>query len=297
LNNEQNIFNQIYNQEVAPPPAMWKRIESKLDEIEQENVHIAPVVNILEAKKAKNNWLKVALAACSLGLIAMTAMWMIEKNKKKNTEIAANTTIVDNDTKKQDQVINAPVEAPKAITDSNNGLPLPNTSTTYSDGLVSSNSNFGTDNNQAVNNKNTQSKATSNNIYSNNTVDNNSSTSQQKTSNQSNTSTANNSTSNDPINNPPKNIAEVNYLDPSQTIGPLNQNDKTISNILSRISVNDDNEELDSIIEKSAYWKQQINIWRQQLLKGGYTPSIINNLDIIELKKLIDTKVPKTGNK
>ncbi len=284
MKTEQNIFEQIYDQAVMPPPSAWSNIARELDSSKEER--LTPVITMPPAAPKSIGWVKIAAAACAVGFVSMTALWISERNNKQNNETALATTVPTNNTNdtskpslaKNDGIATGTISTDKLIGDEGVKL-LPN-----NDGSSNPNKNNTNDNGYLPNTRQT-TNTTIQNTTNNSNSNNNSST--VATNNGSNVTT--------PINNPPKNIVDVMITDPGNTAGPISVSDKQIGTILNRISVSDDKEELDSIIQRSAYWKQQMNLWRQQLIKSGYAPSSVNYLDIIELKKLADSTSIKKG--
>jgi hypothetical protein len=280
---ENNIFNRLYEQEATPPSFMWDRIAQKLDEEEGISTPVVPMVT-----RPKTNWLKIAFAACFVGMVVTTALWIIEKNKKKD---ASNEAIVSNQNPAV-QKENVPVTT------------IPSNSETTSDAL-----NKETTNTTALTPQTTTQPITGNtdNIVSNNTKNPapiQANTPKEKAapnSNEKELVVSNSTTQKTDINNttitikdengnPIKNISEVKASSSSTVAGPDSRGDKAIASILTKLSLSSDKEEIDNIINESAYWKKQIQIWRNKLIKSGYAPSLINHLDLVELIKLLDEK-------
>ncbi len=269
---ENNIFNRIYNQEVSPPPGLWNSIAKKLDE--EVDIKFAPVVPISTTR----NWLKIALAACTVGFIIMSTLWYVAKRNKSTIPTIA-------------QQINDPKIVTKTDTVYIKSATINNTNTAIPKIDITTQPTIETKNNTVKTVANNGAKVNSlNNTntpknLNNSTANNNS----QQTINPNNNTTLNNIAvdSND---KPIKRIDEVGYMTNNNVTGPSTQSDKAITNILSRISLSTDNEELDSIINNSKFWKNQIQEWRNKLIKSGYAPSLINQLDIIALMKLLEEK-------
>ncbi len=276
---ENNIFNRIYEQEATPPPGMWNRIALQLD-AQDEATH-APIISMQDVPK-KTSWLKIALAACSIGFVTMTTLWFVAQNKNTKT-VAQNTTNTPNNntiTKTITDTVYIPTTNEVLTTNGglayvdNNNVPSNNNNNKY---ITTPKTNTTIKNNTANNtNISNPTKVNNNNTATNNTE----------------ITTANNNQviNTDNTGTPPQNIVDVNITNPASLSGPISQGDKAISSILNKLSMLEDNEELDSIINKSAIWKKQIAEWRNNLIKSGYAPSLINHMDIISLLKLLDEK-------
>jgi hypothetical protein len=279
-----NIGERLYQAEMAPPAAAWDNIALLLDEAEEKN--LAPVIPITTPRK--RNWLRIALAASVLAFVAMTALWLTERNQKSGaTGTAANTpttTVPQPGNNNPPQDI-AGKEAPVIVHD-----------TVYMPGekvLIPAKPTY-------IYPPTQNPVMAGNNPVKNNTRSNDNAT------NAAENNTRNLLGVNNPDNvlagNNPKlgkaqmvdsngkvirNIESYNATDPATIGAPDSRGDKSITNILTRISQTGDGEELDSIINNSPYWKNKVYQWRQKLIKSGFTPSIINHMDIVEMQKLL----------
>jgi hypothetical protein len=269
-----NIQKRLYDLEATPPPGMWNRIAEKLDAETEEKV--APVVLM---STPKNNWMRIALAASVLGFIAMTALWLTNKPTKTSTPDSTATappvtTIIKDTVYLPQPSVAAPNTANPALVNTNT---IPNVQPNSTNVAQPKNNNtIANTNPKQVNNAPNKDKR--NDIV---------------IPKQAPILVDNNPTKDiiikDANGNPIRNIEVTKTMDPSKGVaGPDSKGDKTIGNILSKISLASDGEEMDSIINKSQYWKLQIKQWRDKLIKSGYTPNLINSLDFVELKKLLE---------
>ncbi len=265
MSTENNIKKRLYDIETPPPLGMWDTIAARLDE-EDATKSLVPVY----VMPKRTNWLKIALAASFLGFAAMTTLWLTkDSNKvieKQDDTITKTNTVVIKDTVylPNNNVVNSVKD--KVIVQSNNVT----TPTPTETNIIPNKELIIKDNN------NTQKK-------DNELV----------TINPNNSKKVNDLpqlTIKDQNGNPIKDINVVKATDPNSVAGPDSKGDKAIGNVINKISLKSDKEEIDSIINNSIFWKKQINEWRKILIKSGYTPSSVNFLDIIELKKLIEKK-------
>lgn len=277
---EKNIFNRLYEQETTPPPGMWNRIAQKLDE-ETEASSTTPVVEM--TRNLKTNWLKIALAASFIGFATMSVLWILEKNQKyaassSSSEIAKTKNIpadtINLNTINTNQGSQKNVAEAATITTSKQ---LETATTSIKTASIVKNNTP-----KKIGSKEFSIIDNSKEVYLSQAPKN---TVREIVSVQPATITIK-----DVNGNPIRNIEYVKSSDASTVAGPDSKGDKAIGSILSKISLSNDKEEIDNIINNSAYWKKQIQDWRKKLIKSGYAPSIVNNLDILELIKLLDEK-------
>jgi hypothetical protein len=269
MSTDNNIKQRLYDIETPAPVGMWDAISARLD-AEDASKSIAPVYVIPK----RTNWLKIALAASFIGFVAMTALWFTKSNgkiiEKEGETITKTNTIVLKDT-----------------------VYLPNTNgakNTIDQVIVQNNSNTNTPSKQIISTKEPVIKDNiittkkdillkkDNELVTNGTIKNNNEIELPQV------------IIKDQNGNPIKDINVIKSTDQNSMTGPDNKGDKSIGNVINKISLKTDNEEIDSIINNSMYWKKQITEWRKILIKSGYAPSSVNYLDILELKKLIDQK-------
>jgi hypothetical protein len=276
-----NLRERLYQLETPPPVDVWERIAQTLDESDERK---APVIPLQPVKKY--NWLKVALAASFIGFVVMTGLWYAERGKKAEKIIVRENGTPTRDTLKEPGTQNttAQVTEPPA-----------------------------NDNNAGNNNRDNSS----NNSINNTTAGNNNGTQvQNKTPQQKGdrlpvTNERNIVTQKDPSplvaenKNLPKVVArdssgkvildinEIQSANETTLTGPVTAGDKSIARILSKISANGDDEELDRVIKDSPYWKNKIQEWRNKLIRSGYTPSAVNLMDLPALLKILqEEKTP-----
>jgi hypothetical protein len=271
-----NIQKKLYDIEATPPPGMWNRIAEELDaETEQK---VAPVVVM---PQAKNNWMRIALAASVLGFIAMTALWLTKKPTETktpdSTAVTPPVTTIIKDTVYLPQ--------PETATPNTTSPSLVNTNPAPATVLPNTTTVTPSKNNGAV----VQSNPANNTQQKDNTKDKDFNLPNKQTPVLVDNNAPKDIIIKDANGNPIRNIEVTKTLNPNNGIaGPDSKGDKTIGNILSKISLASDGEEIDSIINNSQYWKKQIKQWRDKLIKSGYTPNLINSLDFVELKKLLE---------
>jgi hypothetical protein len=263
MNEANNIQKRLYDLETAPPPGMWSRIAAKLDE-ETSDKSEAPVF-VMPVQSRKNNWTRIALAASFLGFVTMSALWFFQ-SKNKNTSTTGTTVKTGTETKIIRDTVFLPGTENKQVnlqTDqnlSNNNIPQP-----LPPNNINTNPVKGTQPEKNQDLQKTEAPELVKNIIKPKDI-----------------------IIKDDKGNPIRNIEVVKTTDPANMSGPDSKGDKAIANMLNRISLASDKEEIDSIINNSNYWKNQIRVWRTQLIRSGYAPSLINQMDILELKKLVD---------
>jgi hypothetical protein len=275
---ENNIFNRLYNHEVAPPEGLWESIAAKLEEAEEEKAFVpTPVVQM--NTPARTNWLKMALAASVLGFVVMTALWF---NQRKAKPEATEPAIVKETTTIHDTTY---ITLPNATLPNNNVATINENSnnTKITKPTIAENSNTQPIKNVAIN-KNKQPNEV---VVPKEQI-------QLPASKKEDIAIEKVKQGEirlkDENGNPIKSIDVVKSTDINNTAGPASKPDKTITSILNKISLAGDKEEIDNIIENSPFWKKQIQEWRTKLIQSGYAPSLINMMDILELKKIIDEK-------
>jgi hypothetical protein len=279
------LQNKLYDIETPPPPGLWNRISEKLD-AEDASKKEATVIPMPVVRKT--NWTKIALAASVIGFIAMTALWLTNKNNSSPT-VSPDPVVKTVTTIKTDTVyITKPDNNNTTIAGTTNMNTEPSTTTIPQNNQQSYTSKTPTtvlpQNNTIVKQPNTKlpkdkkantdleiQKVENPLIVNNNNKD---------------------IIIKDENGNPIRNIEVVKSSESATTTGPVSKGDKAIGNIINKISMASDREEIDSIINSSTYWKQQVQEWRNKLIKSGYKPNLINSLDILELKKLLEEKNP-----
>jgi hypothetical protein len=279
------LQNKLYDIETPPPPGLWNRISEKLD-AEDASKKEATVIPMPVVRKT--NWTKIALAASVIGFIAMTALWLTNKNNSSPT-VSPDPVVKTVTTIKTDTVyITKPDNNNTTIVGTTNMNTVPSTTTIPQNNQQSYTSKTPTtvlpQNNTIVKQPNTKlpkdkkantdleiQKVENPLIVNNNIKD---------------------TIIKDENGNPIRNIEVVKSSESATTTGPVSKGDKAIGNIINKISMASDREEIDSIINSSTYWKQQVQEWRNKLIKSGYKPNLINSLDILELKKLLEEKNP-----
>jgi hypothetical protein len=275
-----NIGERLYQAEMPPPPGAWDNIALLLGDEDAEKT-IAPLIPITSRKK--NGWMRIALAASLIAFVAATALWLAEKNNKSAASVATKDqpqpqpkpdSVIIRDTVfmpgekimlPPSKIYVYPPANGNPVTARNNPAGQNNTRGSRPGGdNPLTGSPPGNDNG----NRQLQVRTNPNDVAGNNPK----------------LGTAQMVDSNGQV---IRNISAVNATSSNNATGPESKGDKSITNILSRISQAGDGEELDSIINNSPYWKQRVLQWRQKLIKSGFTPSIINHLDIVELQKLL----------
>lgn len=286
-----NIRNRLYNQEAPPPPDAWDAIALALDETEERQT-AAPVIPITRNRGAR--WMRIALAASVLGFVAMTALWLRDRNAGNTSTAGTGTTA----SGAQPPVQKA--EGKPGIPGNKDSVPVPITvppGNTQNDQLAGNEDRSNPpavqparqpvnipipprrNNNQQLagnqpqpvnNNRSLQPYNNNNNPVANNNV----ALAQVQMKDSSGKVIK-------------SGIGYVGATDPANVTGPVSRGDQSIGRILNRISQQGDREELDSIIQNSPYWKAKIQEWRNILIKSGYTPTIINFMDFAELQKLL----------
>jgi hypothetical protein len=231
--------------------------------------------------QAKNNWMRIALAASVLGFIAMTALWLTKKPTETktpdSTAVTPPVTTIIKDTVYLPQ--------PETATPNTTSPSLVNTNPAPATVLPNTTTVTPSKNNGAV----VQSNPANNTQQKDNTKDKDFNLPNKQTPVLVDNNAPKDIIIKDANGNPIRNIEVTKTLNPNNGIaGPDSKGDKTIGNILSKISLASDGEEIDSIINNSQYWKKQIKQWRDKLIKSGYTPNLINSLDFVELKKLLE---------
>jgi hypothetical protein len=284
-----NLRERLYQLETPPPGAVWERIAQTLDDADE---HRAPVVPLQPVRK--NNWMKIALAASVVGFVAMTVLWYTEKGKKVEQAIVRENTTIPPDSLKQPGTQNTTAQVTETPADSN-----------------TNNSNNNSNNNTATHNGNGNNQLPGNDNNIQNTATNNNAQ-QKRNPSLPVTNGKNIVTQKDPSplvadnnNNLPKVVArdssgkviqdinEIQSVNPTTATGPVTAGDKSIARILSKISANGDDEELDKVIKDSPYWKNKIQEWRNKLIRSGYTPNAVNLMDLPSLLKILqDEKTP-----
>ncbi len=275
----------LYDIETPPPPGMWNRISEKLD-AEEASKKEATVIPMPVARKT--NWTKIALAASVIGFIAMTALWFSNRNTKP-TQAPENTTVKTIETIKTDTVYITKPDVNNANVTAGTTTPNKNSTTVTPQ-----------NNQQSYTTPRTTTVLPQNNTLVKQPDD--------KLPKEKKRNTdleiqkvdkpfiANNNNKDiiikDENGNPVRNIEVVKSSEAATAAGPVSKGDKAISNIINKISMASDKEEIDSIINGSTYWKKQVQEWRNKLIKSGYKPNLINSLDILELKKLLEEKNP-----
>ncbi len=272
-----NIRERLYELETPPPAGIWDRIAQTLDEDEHRQ---APVVPISRARNTQ--WPKIALAASLVGFAIMTGLWFSERGKKAGKIIVKEVPVLQPDTSRN----------PAANSNNNNNNNLAATEPTQKQNEADSIRIVYVPQVKEVP------------VYISRNNEPGKQTPVRDNNNQPLQTT--------PINNTPvladnknlpkavardssgkaiQDIATVRSSSGEGTVaGPLTRADKAIAQILSRISVKGDNEELDSIISESPYWKGKIQEWRNKLIHSGYTPNAVNMMDIPALLKVIENE-------
>jgi hypothetical protein len=281
------LQNKLYDIETSPPPGMWNRISEKLD-AEEASQKEATVIPMPVARQT--NWTKIALAASVIGFIAMTALWFANRNNGSSTEtsdpVVKTVTTIKTDT----VYITKPDNNNNTIAGTTNTNTVPSTTTT-------------SQNNQQ---SYTTSPVTTTVLPQNNTIVKQQPDTKLPKDKKTNTDleiqkvekpliVSNNNKDiiiKDENGKPVRNIEVVKSTEGATTAGPDSKGDKAIGNIINKISMASDKEEIDSIINSSTYWKKQVQEWRNKLIKSGYKPNLINSLDILKLKKLLEEKNP-----
>ncbi len=284
-----HIQQRLYHIDTPPPPDMWSRISAELDkDTETKAVTSAPVY--VMPNRSTNKWLKVGLAASLLGFVAMTTLWVFKNNNinnsnNNNNQASANNTNNTNNTKntittlpttttKDTVYITKPADV--AITNTPKPVIITNTVTLPAKEKI------------VYLPAKDKPNAQPNNIASNSTGNELATTNTLPITNGTNLGQV---IIKDNKGNAVQDIGVVKANENNTvTAGASSKADKAITSILNKISVKSDKEEIDSIIDASPYWKAKIQEWRNQLINNGYAPNIINNLDIVELKKIIEQK-------
>jgi hypothetical protein len=288
---EGNIRQRLYDIETPPPPGAWQNIARALDaEDEQRTAPVVPI-NTETVPVRRINLRRLALAASIVGFVAMTALWLVERNRKP---AAAEPVIASGERSSTTTKAAAPdtVQVQKLIRDTV-FVTTPGETVILTQPPVilppqrdnrpvitdPSNDRFANNRSNSNNNRDVQGADPNSNK-------NNSLVADPSARLRNNDVAISNTLARDSNGKVIQDIGVVNAGAQPNIAGP-SRGDKSIANILSRISVKGDNEELDRLIEESPYWKKKIQEWRDKLIKSGYTPSLINIMDISELQKLM----------
>ena len=268
-----NIRERIYHLETPPPAGVWERIAHVLDEDEQQKTPVIPITG-----KNKTNWLKMALAASLVGFVAMTGLWLAERGAKKEKEMVRQNTIkpaADTLNKKGNEMAEQKT-APVLMPQDSAALPpkiiirnVPVYITRDNPGIkkIPGKDNAAPEEFIQVRTNPSQTLADNNHLPR--------------------------VVARDSSGKAIQDIGVVRSANETNAAGPLTRGDKSIAQMLSKISVKGDNEELDRIISDSPYWKNKIQEWRNKLIRSGYSPSAVNMMDIPELLKVIqEEKTP-----
>jgi hypothetical protein len=270
-----NIRERLYHLETPPPAGVWDRIALSLDEEDQNNI---PVIPITQTKKA--NWQKWALAASLIGFVVMTGLWFAERGKKSGQVIVQEKAVSQLDSVNSKGKVNQvaemqpvmPVKTDTVFITTPGSIIIQKEPAYITRNIPQVKQGKGKDMNsdgQVIIAQKDPSQVVPENGYIPKVV------------------------LRDSLGNVIQKIGEVRSSNETIATGPLTRGDKSIAQILSKISVNGDNEELDRIIGDSPYWKNKIQEWRNKIIRSGYTPNAVNLMGIPELLKIIEEeKVP-----
>ena len=270
-----NIRNRLYDLETPPPQGAWSVIANMLDNEAFAKTTDAPIITMVP-KVHKTNWLRIAAAASFIGFVTMSVLYVTKNTITNNTNSVANAHTPTN-TKDQ-------VTVKKVLKTQDAVVPNINATTTTTNNTTSNNtvSNIKAPKNNNVLNPVTPMVKKSVVNINTDLIATNTTTKKVLP-----TATLSNIVIKDANGNVIRDIAVIRSTEKSDVAGPNIKGDKSINNVLNKISLKSDTEEIDNIIQNSSYWKAQIAQWRKQLIKSGYAPSVVNIMDAAELQKLL----------
>jgi len=261
-----NWQNRIFNHEETPPNNAWENIAKQLDAMEEKKSSViqTEVPSVVEQKKSKIIYWRMAAAACITAIIATTIIWMNidNKNAPGNTHVAK--VPVSTEPKVDNQIAN--INA--------------NNKATESVATVSKKEIF-------TNNKKTIDQTDSNEKleYAKTDVVKSLATNPALNKKEKLVGTGGDVINDISLMNSPNSYVSF--------IGPNGQEVKVSSKFSNLVGYMDGKdpeaeENLDKIVSESNFWRGKFKKWRNKMINTNIAPSPSNFLDIVELSKLLN---------